>query len=112
MIGDPGRTAPPSGDHGTAAPIIGYSPIIDGKPLRGMADDCLSVIGVETTSQAVGYHYGARTATGLLDYWLVHDGDEADIPGVTVKSLPLLMSDPDATAAMVRAGLDVAGVSL
>ena len=96
----------------TAAPIIGYSPIIDGKPLRGMADDCLSVIGVETTSQAVGYHYGARTATGLLDYWLVHDGDEADIPGVTVKSLPLLMSDPDATAAMVRAGLDVAGVSL
>ena len=96
----------------TAAPIIGYSPIIDGKPLRGMADDCLSVIGVETTSQAVGCHYGARAATGLLDYWLVHDGDEADIPGVSVRSIPLLMSDPDATAEMVRAGLDVAGVHL
>ncbi len=96
----------------TAAPVIGYSPIIDGKPLRGMADDCLSVIGVETTSQAVGSHYGARTATGLLDYWLVHDGDEADITGVTVRSIPLLMSDPEATAAMVRAGFDVAGVAL
>ena len=37
---------------------------------------------------------------------------QADVPGVTVKSVPLLMSDPDATAAMVRAGLDMAGVSL
>ena len=95
----------------TAAPVIGYSPIIDGKPLRGMADECLSTIGVETTSEAVGRHYGARAATGLLDFWLVHDGDEADVPGVTVTSAPLLMSDPDATAAMVRAGLDAAGVA-
>ena len=95
----------------TTAPVIGYSPIIDGKPLRGMADDCLSVIGVETSSQAVGRHYGARSATGLLDYWLVHDGDHAEVPGVTVKGIPLLMSDPVATAAMVRAGLELAGLN-
>jgi LPPG:FO 2-phospho-L-lactate transferase len=31
---------------------------------------------------------------------------------VTVKSIPLLMTDPDATAEMVRAGLDLAGVPL
>jgi LPPG:FO 2-phospho-L-lactate transferase len=96
----------------TAAPVIGYSPIIGGKPLRGMADDCLTVIGVETSSEAVGRHYGARSATGLLDYWLVSDQDYADVPGVTVKSIPLLMSDPAATADMVRAGLDLAGVML
>ena len=95
----------------TSAPVIGYSPIVDGKPLRGIADECLSVIGVETTSQAVGRHYGARSATGLLDYWLVHDGDSAEIPGVTVASIPLLMSDPATTAEMVRAGLELAGVS-
>ena len=94
----------------TPAPVIGYSPIVAGKPLRGMADECLSVIGVPTTSQAVGRHYGARSATGLLDYWLVHDSDQADVPGVVVKSAPLLMSDPEATAQMVRAGLDLAGV--
>ncbi len=93
-----------------SAPVIGYSPIVDGKPLRGMADECLSVIGVETTSQAVGRHYGARSGTGLLDYWLVHDGDHAEIPGVTVASIPLLMSDPAVTAEMVHAGLDLAGV--
>ena len=37
-------------------------PVIGGKPLRGMADECLSVIGVETSAEAVGAHYGARSA--------------------------------------------------
>ncbi|MGI9124230.1 MAG: 2-phospho-L-lactate transferase [Mycobacterium sp.] len=96
----------------TAAPVVGYSPIVAGKPLRGMADECLSVIGVQTSSEAVGRHYGARSGTGLLDYWLVHSGDDADVPGVTVKSVPLLMTDPQTTATMVRAGLDLAGIAL
>lgn len=100
----------------TAAPVVGYSPIIGGKPLRGMADACLSVIGVESTAEAVGRHYGARSATGILDYWLVHDADPADaqaeIDGVTVRSIPLLMTEPEATADMVRAGLDLAGVAV
>lgn len=96
----------------TSAPVIGYSPIIAGKPLRGMADECLKVIGVESTSQAVGEFFGARAGTGLLDGWLVHEGDHAQIEGVKVKAVPLLMTDPEATAAMVRAGLDLAGVSL
>lgn len=95
----------------TGAPVIAYSPIIGGKPLRGMADECLSVIGVETTSQAVARHYGARSATGILDYWLVHEGDHAEVPGVTVTSIPLLMTDPAVTAEMVRTGLDLAGVA-
>ena len=95
----------------TPAPVVGYSPIVGGKPLRGMADECLSVIGVATTSEAVGRHYGARSATGLLDYWLVHESDEAEVPGVSVGSIPLLMSDPGATAEMVRAGLELAGVA-
>jgi LPPG:FO 2-phospho-L-lactate transferase len=76
-----------------------------------MADACLSVIGVESTAEAVGRHYGARRDTGLLDCWLVHEGDHADIEGVAVRSVPLLMSDPKATAEMVSAGLDLAGVA-
>ncbi|MBV9516195.1 MAG: 2-phospho-L-lactate transferase [Mycobacteriaceae bacterium] len=93
----------------TPAPVIGYSPIVSGKPLRGMADECLHVIGVPTTSEAVGGYYGARVKVGILDGWLIHDGDAADIPGVTVRSVPLLMTDPAATAEMVRSGLDMAG---
>ncbi len=93
------------------APIVGYSPIVDGKPLRGMADECLAVIGVESTSEAVGRYYGARSNTGLLDYWLISDDDHAEIDGVAVQSIPLLMTDPEATAAMVSAGLKLAGLA-
>jgi LPPG:FO 2-phospho-L-lactate transferase len=94
-----------------SAPVVGYSPIIGGKPLRGMADACLSVIGVESTAQAVGRHFGARGSTGILDCWLIHEGDEAEIEGVAVRSVPLLMSDPKATGKMVSAGLELAGVA-
>ncbi|OBF64351.1 2-phospho-L-lactate transferase [Mycobacterium sp. 852002-51971_SCH5477799-a] len=93
------------------APIVGYSPIIGGKPLRGMADACLSVIGVESTAEAVARHYGARRDTGILDGWLVSEDDRADIDGVAVRSVPLVMTDPKATAEMVKAGLDLAGVT-
>lgn len=96
----------------TPAPVIGYSPIVAGKPLRGMADDCLKVIGVDSTSEAVGAHYGARSATGILDGWLIDEGDHAEIDGVNIKAVPLLMTDPAATAEMVRAGLELAGLQL
>ena len=76
-----------------------------------MAYECLAVLGVQSTAEAVGRHYGARGGTGILDCWLVHDGDHADIDGVAVRSIPLLMTDPHATAAMVSAGLELAGVA-
>jgi LPPG:FO 2-phospho-L-lactate transferase len=95
----------------TGAPVVGYSPIIDGKPLRGMADECLKVIGVESTAEAVGRYHGARAGTGILDCWMIHEGDQAEIDGIAVRSVPLLMTDPTATAAMVSAGLDLAGVA-
>ncbi|QNG19441.1 2-phospho-L-lactate transferase [Rhodococcus triatomae] len=95
----------------TAARVVGLSPVVDGKPLRGMADECLDVIGVETTAEAVGRHYGARSATGILDGWMIHDSDTADVPGVDVRAVPLLMTDPQTTAGMVRTAFDIAGVA-
>ena len=94
----------------TAAPIIGYSPIVAGKALRGMADECLTVIGVETSSAAVGGHFGARSGVGILDGWLIDEKDEAELDGVEVRAIPLLMTDPKATAEMVRAGVELAGL--
>ncbi|KAA8968250.1 2-phospho-L-lactate transferase [Mycobacterium sp.] len=95
----------------TRAPIVGYSPIVAGKPLRGMAHECLAVIGVQSTAEAVGRHFGARSGNGILDGWLIHEGDHAEIDGVAVRSVPLLMTDPRATAEMVSAGLELAGVA-
>ena len=91
--------------------VVGLSPIVGGRALRGMAAECLATIGVSSTAEAVGRHYGAREAGGLLDGWLVHTGDEAEVHGVEARAVPLLMSDVDATAAMARAALDLAGVS-
>ncbi len=96
----------------TAAKVVGLSPVIGGKPLRGMADECLEVIGVETTSEAIGRHYGARSINGILDGWLVDEGDTADIDGVDVRSIPLLMTSPEETAKMVRTAFEIAGVEL
>jgi LPPG:FO 2-phospho-L-lactate transferase len=96
----------------TEARVVGVSPIVQDRPVRGMADACLTAIGVATTAEAVGRHYGARARDGLLDGWLIHDTDAADIPDVRVRAVPLLMSTVDATADMVRAAFDLAGVSV
>src|SRR4051812_8403084 len=94
----------------TAGRIVGVSPIVGGAVVRGMADRCLPVLGIEVSAEGVGRHYGARVAGGLLDAWLVAPEDSADVPGVDVNRVPLLMSDPEATAALARAALDAARV--
>jgi LPPG:FO 2-phospho-L-lactate transferase len=75
-----------------------------------MADACLAAIGVEVSAAGVGRHYGARGSRGVLDGWLVHSTDAAEVSGLAVRSVPLLMSDDAATADMVHAALELAGV--
>ncbi len=99
----------------TPAPVVGVSPIIGGAPVRGMADACLTAIGVATSAGAVATHYGARRRAapgdGILDGWLVDTADTGtEVPGVTVKARPLLMTDVAATVEIVRAALELAGV--
>ncbi|MGI8697265.1 MAG: 2-phospho-L-lactate transferase [Mycobacteriales bacterium] len=84
--------------------VVGLSPIVGGAPLRGMADACLRAIGVATTAEAVGRHYGARADGGVLDAWLVDERDAgATVPGVDGCAVPLLTTDAAATEAMARA---------
>jgi LPPG:FO 2-phospho-L-lactate transferase len=90
------------------ARIVGVSPIVGGAVVRGMADRCLPVIGVEVSAEGVGRHYGARSGGGLLDAWLVQSDDPAEVPGVDVRQVPLLMSSPQATTALARAALEAA----
>jgi LPPG:FO 2-phospho-L-lactate transferase len=94
----------------TTGRVVGVSPIVGDEVVRGMADRCLPVVGVEVSAEGVGRHYGARSDGGLLDAWLVHTGDGASVPGVDVRAVPLLMSSPEATRALARAALDAAGV--
>ncbi|MEV6211954.1 2-phospho-L-lactate transferase [Kitasatospora sp. NPDC051914] len=94
---------------GTAAPVVGLSPIIGGAPVRGMADKVLAAVGVESTARAVAEHYGAD----LLDGWLVDTADEdavapVEAAGIRCQAVPLLMTDVAATADMARAALQLA----
>ncbi len=99
-----------------AARVIGLSPIVGGRVVRGMAAACLAAIGVPCEAGAVATHYGSRCAGGILDGWLVHPGDGvtgdgATVPGVEIREVPLLMTDLAATAAMAGAALDLAGLA-
>ncbi|MDQ1617913.1 MAG: 2-phospho-L-lactate transferase [Actinomycetota bacterium] len=93
----------------TAAPVVGLSPIVAGAPVRGMADKVLAAIGVQASAAAVAVHYGS----GLVDGWLVDTSDSDAVPEVTAagiasRAVPLLMTDLDAAAAMVREALQLA----
>lgn len=93
----------------TEAPIVGISPIVNGAPVRGMADACLNAIGVETSAEGVALHYGSRNRNqsqpeshGLLDYWLVDTSDadsvsKVEAAGISCRAVPLLMSDVETT---------------
>jgi LPPG:FO 2-phospho-L-lactate transferase len=92
-----------------ARTVVGVSPIIGGAPVRGMADACLTAIGVETSATAVAAHYGPE----LLDGWLVDNQDkdaaeELRPLGIEVRAMPLLMRDLPSTSAIALAALDLA----
>ncbi|MFI2303465.1 2-phospho-L-lactate transferase [Actinacidiphila glaucinigra] len=91
-------------------PVVGLSPIVGDAPVRGMADKVLAAVGVESTAAAVAAHYGS----GLLDGWLVDTVDagsvaEVEAAGIRCRPVPLMMTDLDATAAMAREALTLAG---
>jgi LPPG:FO 2-phospho-L-lactate transferase len=97
----------------TPAPVVGISPIIGGAVVRGMADACLTAIGVKTTAEAVARHFGARGAGGLLDGWLVDPVDSDAVAalaadGIRAVAVPLWMRDPETSAALAGAALELA----
>lgn len=97
----------------TAAPVVGVSPIIAGAVVRGMADACLTAIGVETSAASVGLHHGSRSASGLLDGWLVDDTDAAAVPalesaGIAARAVPLWLRDPETSAQLARDAVELA----
>ena len=90
--------------RGSRAPVVGVSPLISGRPVRGHADACLEAIGVESTTAAVAGLY-----EDFLDGWLVSDEDAAFLSSgrLTVEARPLLMSTVDAAADIAGAAVDL-----
>jgi len=84
------------------APVVGISPIIGGNPVLGMADKCLTALGLETSATSVAQQYG-----DLLDAWLIADSDSAQVSevtklGIKCESAPLLMTDDQAAKEIAK----------
>jgi LPPG:FO 2-phospho-L-lactate transferase len=98
--------------RGTLAPVVGVSPIVGGRPVRGHADACLAAIGVPTTPDAVAGLYA-----DFLAGWLVDEQDAAAAAAsagggsrrpLTVRAVPRLMTDVPAAARIAGEALDLA----
>ncbi|HEX6056395.1 MAG TPA: 2-phospho-L-lactate transferase [Intrasporangium sp.] len=93
--------------RGTRAPVVGVSPLVGGRPVRGHADVCLRTIGVDTTSEAIAGLY-----QDFLDGWLVDPEDAMAQRGrssrLAVVGRPLLMSSVAAAADIAGAALELA----
>ncbi len=89
-------------------PVVGVSPIVRNRPLAGMADRLMPVVGLEVSAVGAGHAYD-----GLLDGWVI---DRADAPlidrarselGVAVAVTDTVMADDDVAAALARTALDL-----
>jgi LPPG:FO 2-phospho-L-lactate transferase len=99
----------------TEAPVVGVSGIVGDDHVRGMARQLLGVIDVEVSAAGVAEHYGARSTGGIVDGWLVdtvdaHLVDRIETAGIRCRAVPLMMTDHDATADMVAAAIELAGI--
>ena len=97
-----------------SAPVVGFSGILGGAPVLGMAHRLLPAIGVGVDAAAVGLHYGPRTGDGVLDVWAMDDADEATAERVAAAGLKvvvtdLIMGDPARTAAFVGYAVQALG---
>ncbi len=93
----------------TVAPVVGVSPIVGGRVVRGMADRLLPAVGAEVSAAGVAAHYGPR----LLDGWVVDHRDADAVEAVTDTGIrcvatDTLMDDVEVAAALARTCLDLA----
>lgn len=82
----------------TSAPVVGVSPIVGGRVVRGMADKLLPAIGTEISAAGV-----ARLYADLLDAFVIDLEDAGSIDAFTV---PV-----EATDTMMHDALDAARVA-
>jgi len=95
----------------TPAPVVGISPIVGGRVVRGMAHRLLPAVGAAVSAAGVARHYGARRDGGLLDGWVLDTVDAAqadDVPaGIGTAVVATLMDELDVAARLARTVLEL-----
>ncbi|CAN5651624.1 2-phospho-L-lactate transferase [soil metagenome] len=88
-------------------PVVGVSPIIGGRVVRGMADKLLRAIGCDVSAAAVAGLYG-----DFLDGWVIDDADADAAEGLRSHGLKVavtdtVMDDLDVTTALARTAVEL-----
>jgi LPPG:FO 2-phospho-L-lactate transferase len=92
----------------TPAPVVGVSPIVGGRVVRGMAHRLLPAVGAEVSARGVAAHYG-----DLLDGWVVDTRDADQVAAVEARgprcvATDTMMDDVEVAAALARTCLALA----
>jgi LPPG:FO 2-phospho-L-lactate transferase len=93
----------------TAAPVVGVSPIVGGRVVRGMAHKLLPSVGADVSAAGVARHYGPA----LLDGWVVDDADadaveEVEALGIRCVATDTIMDDIEVAASLACTCLELA----
>ena len=86
----------------TPAPIIGISPLVEGKPIKGPADHMLSGLGIEASAAGVAGMY-----TDFLDSFVIDTQDAGqqarlEAQGLTVQVTDTIMTDMDKSVTLAQ----------
>ena len=103
----------------SSARVLGLSPLLAGRPVRGHADRCLSIAGVPPSSAGIAGFYGPRRPAvaglppGILAGWLIDERDAAQLDevralGITAAAAPILFPEDPSDHRIVRALLALA----
>jgi len=89
-------------------PVVGVSPIVGGRPLAGMADRLMPVVGLEVSAVGAGHAYD-----GLLRAWVIDRQDEglaaraSEELGVPVAVTDTVMVDDAVAEQVARTALEL-----
>jgi LPPG:FO 2-phospho-L-lactate transferase len=88
------------------APIIGVSPIIAGRALKGPTAKMMRELGMQVSAAAVARHYGNLLDAYILDYADAESSENFAQHTVAANTLMLTLADRDALATTVLAVAD------
>jgi len=92
----------------TPAPIVGVSPIVGGRVVRGMADRLLPAMGVDVSAIGVARHYLDWINGWVLDVRDAALADDVAALGLAVAVTDTMLDDVEVATACARTALELA----
>lgn len=86
----------------TTAPIVGISPLVAGKPIKGPADRMLSGLGIEASAAGVAGMYKDFLDSFTIDTQDASQQARLEAQGLTVQVTDTIMTDMDKSVALAQ----------